>query len=164
MACDGQGCAGGLPRLLRRVASLCAAIAVGALVLLLTDIGCVFKLVTGLSCPGCGMTRAWLSAFRLDFSAAFAYHPLFWVVPFAIVVACVEELPATELPRRVRWLARVVPVVLVALLLVVWVARLVDGADAGLLFGGQVPAGVPSDVVGWSEPALLVWLCGLVGA
>lgn len=167
MAGDGRGRASGLPRLARAIASLCTAVAVGALVLLLTDIGCVFKLVTGLSCPGCGMTRAWLAALRLDLPAALAYHPLFWVVPVAIVVACVEELPVSETSRRPRWVARaqrVVPVVLVALLLVVWVVRLVDGADAGLLFDGQAPAGVPADVVGWSEPRLLVWLRGLVGA
>lgn len=42
---------------------------------------CVFRHVTGLPCPTCGMTRAWLSALRLDFGAAFSYHPMFWVVP-----------------------------------------------------------------------------------
>ena len=44
-------------------------------------IPCIFLTLTGRSCAGCGMTRAWLSVLRLDFAAAFAYHPLFWSVP-----------------------------------------------------------------------------------
>ncbi|MCR4843026.1 MAG: DUF2752 domain-containing protein [Eubacterium sp.] len=48
-------------------------------------IGCPIKYVTGVSCLGCGMTRAWLAVLRLDFSAAFYYHPLFWLVPIGVV-------------------------------------------------------------------------------
>ena len=40
---------------------------------------CPIKHLVGVSCPGCGMTRACLSALRFDFSAAFYYHPL-WIV------------------------------------------------------------------------------------
>ena len=43
--------------------------------------GCPFRAVTGIPCPGCGMTRAWLSALAFDFSAAFSQHPMFWSVP-----------------------------------------------------------------------------------
>lgn len=43
--------------------------------------GCPILNVLGVPCPGCGMTRALLNALRLDFSAAFAYHPMFWSVP-----------------------------------------------------------------------------------
>lgn len=42
---------------------------------------CLVKYFTGVSCPGCGMTRACLSALRFDFSAAFYYHPLWIVMP-----------------------------------------------------------------------------------
>ena len=40
-------------------------------------ITCPIKFLTGVSCPGCGMTRAVLSALRGDFKAAFYFHPLF---------------------------------------------------------------------------------------
>ena len=40
---------------------------------------CLVKYFTGVSCPGCGMTRACLSALRLDFASAFYYHPL-WIL------------------------------------------------------------------------------------
>lgn len=43
--------------------------------------GCPIKFLTGVSCPGCGMTRAVLAAMRLEFHEAFYYHPLFALVP-----------------------------------------------------------------------------------
>ena len=44
----------------------------------LTDMGipCVFRLVTGLQCPGCGISRMLASLIRLDFAAAFRYNPV----------------------------------------------------------------------------------------
>lgn len=50
---------------------------------LLESIGitCPIKYITGVSCAGCGMSRALLSLLRLDFKQAFHYHPLF-LFPF----------------------------------------------------------------------------------
>ena len=42
---------------------------------------CVFLWLTGIPCPGCGMTRAWIAVLRGQLTAAFAYHPLFWTAP-----------------------------------------------------------------------------------
>lgn len=47
----------------------------------LTGVGCPIRYVTGISCAGCGMTRAWKSVLHLDFMRAFYYHPLYWAVP-----------------------------------------------------------------------------------
>ena len=38
---------------------------------------CPIKALTGVSTPGCGMTRAWFSLLRLRPRTAFYYHPLF---------------------------------------------------------------------------------------
>ena len=32
------------------------------------------------------MTRAWISFFKLDISAALKYHPLFWMIPIMGVI------------------------------------------------------------------------------
>lgn len=66
---------------------LVAAIAIALLILLfwVFSIPCPIKFLTGISCAGCGMTRAWLSVLHLDFSAAIDYHPLFWAVPIAFL-------------------------------------------------------------------------------
>ena len=37
---------------------------------------CLFHLLTGLYCPGCGGTRAFLALLRGDLSLSLSYHPL----------------------------------------------------------------------------------------
>jgi hypothetical protein len=52
---------------------------------LFSDTGiCVFRRVTGLPCPSCGMTRSYLALFRGDIKTALFMHPLFWMVPLII--------------------------------------------------------------------------------
>lgn len=51
------------------------------------NVGCLFKSIIGIPCPGCGLTRATLAFLRFDLTAAFRYHPLFWlVIPFLLLV------------------------------------------------------------------------------
>lgn len=45
-------------------------------VLMLLFYRCPFKLITGIDCPGCGLTRAFGCILLCDFSAAVQYHPL----------------------------------------------------------------------------------------
>ncbi len=59
-------------------------------------LGCPIKLWTGISCAGCGMTRAWLCVLHLDFAGAFAYHPLYWLPPVVLAVYLLRAV----LPRR----------------------------------------------------------------
>lgn len=145
----------GAAELIRRAFSCIGVLFVAWLALYLLDIGCVFRLMTGIPCPGCGMTRAWLAALRLDFSAALAYHPLFWVVPIAFVLAFVrEEVASSRLKRGID----IAVIVLCVLVVVVWIVRLINPADAGLLFGGRAPAGVPTDIIHLETPRWLTIL------
>lgn len=46
---------------------------------------CPIKKLTGLYCPGCGITRMFLSILQLDFYQAFRYNPLVFIsLPFFI--------------------------------------------------------------------------------
>lgn len=79
-------------RELRSVLDLAASAAL--LVVLNRLFGCPIRLVTGVSCAGCGMTRAWLSVLRLDLRQAFYYHPLFLLPPVgAALWLCRKKLP-----------------------------------------------------------------------
>lgn len=71
--------------------SAIAAIVIFYLVLQLFGITCPIKFITGVSCPGCGMTRAWFSLLRFDISKAFYYHPLFFIPPFALIILMVKR-------------------------------------------------------------------------
>ncbi len=66
--------------------------------------GCMIKAVTGLPCPGCGLTRAYVALFHGHFRDAFFYHPLFPVV--LLIGACVagKQLPLlSSLVSNERW-------------------------------------------------------------
>ena len=49
-------------------------------------IPCLFKLITGYDCPGCGITRCLFSLINLDIKSAFNYNALvtILIVPFII--------------------------------------------------------------------------------
>ncbi len=54
----------------------------------LTLVPCPFFAMTGIGCPGCGMTRACLALTQGDLSAAWRFHPFsFLLVGLAVAVA-----------------------------------------------------------------------------
>lgn len=56
-------------------------------------IPCIFHTVTGLKCPGCGMTRAFVSLSRLDFTGALGYNALsVTVIPILTVFLICQEI------------------------------------------------------------------------
>lgn len=59
---------------------------------IILQLPCVIRCVTGLICPGCGMTRAWLAVLRLDIVGAFQLHPMFWSVPVLALFAFYDGL------------------------------------------------------------------------
>lgn len=51
-------------------------------------IPCIFNLLTGLHCPGCGISRMFISLASLDFKAAFGYNAYVMLIgPFALIFA-----------------------------------------------------------------------------
>lgn len=74
------------------------------LLLWATGIGCLFYHITGIPCPGCGMTRAMLSALRGDLASAWRYHPLFWLVPpLALLAFFKPQAFSAVWARRMAW-------------------------------------------------------------
>ena len=50
-------------------------------------IPCPIRLITGLQCPGCGVSRMLSSIIKLNFTDAFDYHPvLFTSLPFLAII------------------------------------------------------------------------------
>lgn len=50
---------------------------------------CPFRLLTGIPCPSCGLTRSWVALMHGDLGQSLAFHPLGWLVvilavPFAL--------------------------------------------------------------------------------
>ena len=84
---------------------LIASLGIYALILRLTDIGCPIRFLTGLPCPGCGMTRALLCGLRLDLAGAFEHHMMFWSLPIIFLGILFDgRLFKKKTANRVLWI------------------------------------------------------------
>jgi hypothetical protein len=102
---------------------LLVGLAVYVVLLQVSGIHCPIKYLCGISCPGCGMSRALLSALRLELSAAFAYNPAWPALLICAAVALVLKLRG-----RLR-ASRLTLAVLLAVLLAVYAVRLFAGGE-----------------------------------
>lgn len=80
---------------------------------LITDwrIPCLFKVATGLDCPGCGITRMCMSIAKLDFVAAFRFNPVIFTT-WPIILGCMAYEEITYIKKGVRKMPLVCNVIL----------------------------------------------------
>lgn len=93
------------------------AVLIGALYLF--GPGCPILRLTGIPCPGCGMTRALLAALRGDFVGAMRWHGMVWSLPLLLAIFLWDGklFPA-------RWANAALMILLAAGFLVNWIGRL----------------------------------------
>ncbi|MRR08025.1 MAG: DUF2752 domain-containing protein [Deltaproteobacteria bacterium] len=78
---------------------------------------CPFKVITGVACPGCGMTRAMLSLIDGRPGEAFLYNPFCFFLLFVLMLSLMPRRWITRLELD----ARVLPVLYSAVLFLVLV-------------------------------------------
>jgi hypothetical protein len=83
---------------------------------------CATKMTTGLSCPGCGLTRSWVAAAHGRFQESLSYHNLGWVIMLYTALQLLRHalwLVVPTLRKRLerpgRWLDRGLVVLLIGL-------------------------------------------------
>ncbi len=109
-----------------------AVLAIAAFYALLESIGitCPIKYLTGISCAGCGMSRAWLSFLHGDIAAAWHYHPLFLTPPLILILPALKKRMNPEIIRMI--------IFIVALLYgIVYMYRLMIGNGDIVVFDPQ---------------------------
>ena len=85
---------------------------------------CPFRWLFGVSCPGCGMTRALLAAVFADFKTAFAYHPLFpLLIPVGVYIVLYMFFGMRVPSRR----QNIYLILIAAVMVLVYVLRLIQG-------------------------------------
>ena len=90
-------------------------------------ITCPIKFLTGISCMGCGMSRAWMAVLRLDIKKAFYYHPLFFTPPLFLII--------TELKKHInKKVYKLFIFTMVFLYATIYVIRLMDGTNDIVVF------------------------------
>ena len=97
---------------------------VGAVCMILfyTLIGCPTKVFLGVTCPGCGMSRAAEALLRLDFQLAFQMHPLVYMMPFAVIVYFLRKKIPTKTLEILAFSAAI-------LMFIVYFIRLFSGSE-----------------------------------
>jgi hypothetical protein len=98
---------------------------------------CPFRLLTGLPCPGCGLTRSVVCTLHGDLASAMMFHPLGPLVVAALALAVLVELLGARLPgclqaprpggawgRGVLRAGGAAPWVAICLFVAVWLVRL----------------------------------------
>ena len=85
-------------------------------------IQCPVKTFTGICCPGCGMTRACFSLFKLDFKEAFHYHPGVFLMPFAVTGYILRK----KIPKKIL---NIFTVLFCLIFIVIYIYRLYVGSD-----------------------------------
>lgn len=81
---------------------------------------CAFRAITGIQCPGCGMTRAFLSLGQLKFKEAIQLNPFsLFLLIIMILHICIGQSPS--------WLQNKVLIrITLIVVITVWLLRLIN--------------------------------------
>ena len=87
---------------------------------------CYLKATLGIPCPGCGLTRSYISLFKGDFNGALHYHPLFIVPPLIFLIIALHHIPIIKIKiinklynSKVFWIS------IIVLFLGVYIVRMI---------------------------------------
>ena len=114
------------------------AVALVYIILYVAGIGCPIKYITGVSCMGCGMTRAYLSLLRLDIVGAFKYHPLFLIPAIAVILFLFRSRISQKIVNFLLFTT-------IVLFSIIYLLRILDPADTVVVFepaNGAVARGI----------------------
>lgn len=84
---------------------------------------CPFRSIWGISCPGCGMTRALLAVLKGDLLAAFYYHLLWVVVILYPLIYAIFKVRKSKQDFDV-WKNKSIKII-IRLFLFVWIIRII---------------------------------------
>ena len=86
---------------------------------------CIFKGVTGIPCPGCGMTRACLAILQGEFSTAWRYHPFsFLLIGLTILIVFQPEYTQETWGAISLIKQKIIVSILILLCLSLWLVHL----------------------------------------
>lgn len=117
-----------------------------AILLQVSSIGCPIKFITGMSCPGCGLTRAWESVLFLNIGDAVRFHPFFWVVPLVFLAFAVSKNK-----NKINTGRSIAFGMIAFCFIALWALRLGYDGDFSMIL--PVASGdYPADIVSWQVP------------
>lgn len=91
----------------------------------LPEIPCSFRTATGLYCPGCGGTRAFLAILNLNFVESFLFHPVLLISLIIIIVFIISHILNILSKDKIRAM-RIKPVfffIVIGIILLQWIIK-----------------------------------------
>lgn len=95
--------------------------------LFIIGITCPIKYITGISCAGCGMSRAYFSLLHFDFKSAFYYHPLFMIPPIFFLIYIFKSKINLKFYKFFM-------LTIILLFVIVYLYRMLNGSDGIVVF------------------------------
>ena len=116
----------------RRIEVITSVAAVVVLYVILESFGvtCPIKYITGISCAGCGMSRAWISLLHFNIHDAFMYHPLFFLPPVVVIVMLLKSKINIKIYKIIIF-------TIIIMFAIVYICRLIWSGDDVVVFEPQ---------------------------
>ena len=113
----------------RRIEVITSVAAVVVLYVILESFGvtCPIKYITGISCAGCGMSRAWISLLHFNIHDAFMYHPLFFLPPVVVIVMLLKSKINIKIYKIIIF-------TIIIMFAIVYICRLIWSGDDVVVF------------------------------
>ena len=89
-------------------------------------IPCIFYKITGLYCPGCGVTRMLFSLIDLDFYQAFRYNPLVFILLMLYIIYFVIKSIAKLVFKKNLKIPPIILNIIIILLILYGILRNID--------------------------------------
>lgn len=86
---------------------------------------CIFKIITGLDCPGCGITRCLFSLVNLDINKAFQYNALvtILIIPFTVYYLYLNYCYVIDKPNKVKNIEHKISFIILILMILFGIYR-----------------------------------------
>ena len=113
----------------RRIEVITSVAVVVVLYVILESFGvtCPIKYITGISCAGCGMSRAWIALLHFNIHDAFMYHPLFFLPPVVVIVMLLKSKINIKIYKIIIF-------TIIIMFAIVYICRLIWSGDDVVVF------------------------------
>lgn len=99
---------------------------------------CIFKMVTGIPCPSCGMTRSYISLLHGNIYKAFFYHPLFLIPIILFIMYILKEF--SSIIKKI-YSSKYLWIIITILFIIVYIIRM------NALFPNKAPMNTYKDAI-----------------